>query len=143
MFNSMPSINCYLNYKTKYLILILNLLQRKRNEHIMKLYRSLAVSLRHLQYVNSNEESPRTSDNISRHLQVLEQQLVGTLLCHLSTLSWKQGYTCEEEKRITEHFREKSEIRSRRYYRDFVLLQYVKKTLSYIEKSFSCLMGRQ
>ena len=70
---------------------------------------------------------------------ITEHQVPG-LLCHLKKLSWQQSYQCEddiEDYPITENFKEKSrEGRSKKYYRDYVVLQYVKRIVKKMEWVF-------
>ena len=70
---------------------------------------------------------------------ITEHQVPG-LLCHLKKLLWQQSYQCEDDMEdypITEDFKEKSrEGRSKKYYRDYVVLQDVKRIVKKMEWVF-------
>ena len=104
------------------------------------LYRALAVAQRHLLWVKNNDVGVAHPDEIDASTQDLVDHQIPGLLCHLEKLSWKQSYQCEDDMDhypITENFRRKSrDGRSKKYYRDYVVLQYVKRIVRKMEWAF-------
>ena len=64
-------------------------LQTSRDRSIMRLYRALAVSVRHLEFMRRY--------NITKISPHLEQTYLDGLLCRMSTLSWQQSYVARCE----------------------------------------------
>ena len=83
--------------------------------------------------VAMGDESDRHPDQVHRDMEDLVDTHVTNILCHLHKLSWIQTeYQCErdmENHPITEKFISMSRARSKKYYRDYVVLQVVKRAL--------------
>ena len=118
--------------------------QERENRYIRRQYSSLAVSLAHLVLIRRDEQkdSIYARDTLVTEIHGYEEQHIRRLLCWLDTLPWKQRFSCQlamKKFEVGAKFQRMSRNRFERYLRDFVLLDYINRTIDNIEKFFLCL----
>ena len=119
---------------------LLDIAQECFDAYSKTLYRALAVAQRHLLWVKNNDVGVGHPDRIHSATEDLVNSKIPGLLCHLEKLSWQQSYQCEndmEDYPITATFKQKStKGRVQKYYRDYVALKYVERTVKKMEWVF-------
>ena len=105
------------------------------------MYRNLATGLVHMQRIQEDERVYKKDTHNAQHERFQElTNDITALLCHFKQLPWLHGNggtsSCDvTHDDVTPYFCSEAGSRRKRFRRDYVVFQYIRKTLTNIEKT--------